>query len=186
MPRASAKIVRLFAMCCAVLLGPTAPRAAAQDTPPRTVISLPGHAAPLLLDTIGVWREVDTTPERAFAALTIIYDQLKIPVGVRDSRRRYIGNLHFTKMRSLGKSSLSEYIECGNDMTGSRADKYRVHFAVVSRIDSLGPGRSRIRSAVVAGAEDVLGSSVYPIPCGTTGRLESKITNFVVASAKSP
>ena len=158
----------------------------AQNPPQRTIISIPGHAAPVLLDTIGAPKEVGGSPARAFAALLIAYEGLRIPVKVRDTVFRYIGNLHLTKMRELGGTPLSRYIECGNDMTGARADKYRVHLAIVSRIDSLGPDRSRLRSSVVAGAEDVMGNSMYPIPCGSTGALESRIADLVSGQAKKP
>ena len=157
---------------------------AAQDPPQRTIISIPGYAAPVLLDTIGVPREIDAPAPRAFAALVLAYEALRIPVRLRDTTRRYIGNLHYVKMRELGGTAMSRYIECGNDMTGARADKYRVHLAIVSRIDSIAPGKSRLKSSVIAGAEDVMGTSIYPIPCGSTGALESRIAQLVSGQAR--
>jgi hypothetical protein len=165
-------------------LGATSTSVTAQDPPQRTIISIPGHAAPVLLDTIGVSREVASPPHRAFAALTVAYQGLRIPVKLRDTVYRYIGNLHYVKMREVGGAPLSRFIECGNDMTGARADKYRVHLAIVSRIDSLGPERSRLRSSIVAGAEDVMGNSMVPIPCGSTGALESRIAELVSGQLK--
>jgi hypothetical protein len=138
----------------------------------------------MLLDTIGIVREVAAPPQRAWAALVFVYDQLKIPVALRDTARHYLGNLHFTRMRSLAGQPLSRFVECGNDMTGSRADKYRVHLAILSRIDSLPDGRSRVRSAAVAGAEDVMGAAKEPIACGSTGALETRILDLVVMHAK--
>jgi hypothetical protein len=158
---------------------------AAQGAPPKTVVWVPGHAAPMLLDTIGVVREIPAPPHRAFAALAVVYDQLKLPVTLRDGSRRLLGNLHFIRMRNFAGQPLSRFIECGNDMTGSRADKYRVHFAILSRIDSLPDGRARIRSSVVAGAEDVMGSAKEPIACGSTGALEARIINLVIMHAKA-
>ena len=151
----------------------------------RTVISLPGHAAPILLDTMGLSRDVSGAPWRAFAALVLAYQQLRIPVSVSDSARRYLGNLHFTKMQRLGSSALSQLIDCGVGMTGPRADQYRVHLAVVSRVDSLPDGRSRLRSTVVAGAEDVQGPSKDPVKCGSTGVLESRLGDIVAMHLKS-
>ena len=159
--------------------------ARAQLVVQRTVISLPGYAAPILLDTIGLVREVPGPADQAFAALTIVYRQLQIPTSITDTTRRYIGNLHFTKMRALGKSALSTIVDCGSDMSGPRADAYRVHLAIVSRVDSIGETTSRVRSTVVAGAEDVMGSAKTPIRCGSTGALESRITSLVTAHLKS-
>jgi hypothetical protein len=155
-----------------------------QPTIGRTVISLPGYAAPIALDTMGLVKDVPASPARAFAALRVVYDELKIPVSIRDTTRHYIGNLHFTRMHNLGNKALSQIVECGSDMTGPRADRYRVHFAIMSRVDSLSPTVSRVRSAVVAGAEDVLGPSKEPISCGSSGVLESRIAELVLNLVK--
>jgi hypothetical protein len=173
-------------IAAAAVLAVAAQSSAAQEsTIRRTVISLPGHAAPILLDTIGILREVNGSPARAYAALALAYQQLRIPVGIEDESRRYIGNLHFTRMRNLGGAALSQLIDCGAGMTGPRADQYRVHFAIVSRIDSLGAGLSRLRSTVVAGAEDVQGSSKDPVKCGSSGRLEARISELVTLHLRS-
>jgi hypothetical protein len=168
-----------------VALAFSAPETSGAQDPPRTIISIPGHAAPVLLDTIGAPREVAGPPARAYAALVLAYQALRIPISMRDTARRYIGNLHYVKMRELGGTALSRYIECGRDMTGARADKYRVHLAIVSRLDSVGPEQSRLKSSVVAGAEDVMGNSMYPIPCGSTGTLEARIAELVSGQAKA-
>jgi len=168
----------------AAALGASAP--GAQQPPQRTIISIPGHAAPVLLDTIGAGKDVAAPPRRAFAALMLAFESLRIPIKLKDTVFRYVGNLHYVKMRNLGGSTLSRFIECGNDMTGPRADKYRVHLAIVSRIDSVSPDRSKVRSSIVAGAEDVMGNSSAPIPCGSTGALESRIAELVASQAKPP
>jgi hypothetical protein len=180
------RVITIAVCATAALLFADARPLDAQTPPQRTIISIPGHAAPVLLDTIGAPKEVAGSPARAFAALVIAYQGLRIPVKVQDTVFRYVGNLHLTKMRELGGTPLSRYIECGNDMTGARADKYRVHLAIVSRIDSVAPDRSRLRSSVVAGAEDVMGNSMYPIPCGSTGALEARIADLVAGQAKKP
>lgn len=146
----------------------------------RTTIQLPGYGAPVFLDTLGTWRDVPGTADSVYHVLTNVYAELMIPTDLSDATRHYVGATSLRKRGNFAGSPMSRLLECGSGMTGPNADLYRIYLAVVSRVEAVDGVRSRIRTGVVASAEDVSGPSKPPIPCGSTGSLEAKIHDLVI------
>ena len=145
----------------------------------RTVIQLPGFGAPILLDTLGTWKDVNADADRTYRTLASVYDALMIPDNLRDSTGRYVGNTALRKSRSFAGGPMSRLVECGVGMTGPNADNYRINMAIVSRVEATPDGRARLRSALVASGEDVSGPSRDVVTCGSTGTLEARIHELV-------
>jgi len=166
----------VFLMCAATMVvGPV--RA---QTTRRVVIQLPGYGAPILLDTLGTWRDVPADANDAYRALAAAYEALMIPDVMRDSVGRYVGNTAFRKMRALAGGPMSRLVECGSGMTGPNADLYRINIAIMTRVEPTGERTSRLRSALVASGEDISGPSRATVACGSTGTLEARIHELVI------
>ncbi len=146
----------------------------------RIVIQLPGFGAPIFLDTLGTWQDVFANADDVYRTLAGVYSALMIPDNLRDSVGRYVGNTAFRKSRSLAGGPMSRLVECGAGMTGPNADSYRINLAIVTRVEPVGEGKARLRSALVASGEDISGPSKELVACGSTGALEAKIHALVI------
>lgn len=85
--------------------------------------------------------------------------------------------------RTLGGVRLSRMVECGSPLGVKRADHYTITLSVATRVDSVAPGASMLRTRVQATGFDPVGNSNV-VTCATTGFLESAIADEVQARAK--
>lgn len=144
-----------------------------------TAVRLPGHPAPMSLDSGSVDVTLPASAGAAFFFARQAFFELKIPTPFADSARGYLINGRFIKLRSLAGFPLSTYMNCGAGMTGPNADAWRVTMAIAALIDATGPSTSRLRLNVLAGAESVEGVSKSAVACGTTGVLEDRILETI-------
>jgi len=142
---------------------------------PRVITTVPGFAGSITMDTAGVWRDVPASHQRAYEALITVFDALKIPLTIRDSSFHVLGNLQFSKSRSLGGMQMSRFFECGLGLTGPNADTYRITMAITLRVEPVSDDKSRVRTGLVAGAQNLQGNAYDPVRCATTGGLEALI-----------
>lgn len=80
--------------------------------------------------------------------------------------------------RELGKVRLSRIITCGSGLGLPKADNYNILLKVMTRVDSISPERSVLRTLVTAIGHDptVVGNQV---DCPSTGWLEPRLANDV-------
>ena len=144
-----------------------------------TAVRLPGHAAPMTLDSGTVEAVLPASAGAVFFAARQVFFELKIPTPMADSARGYLINGRFIKLRSLAGAPLSTFVNCGSGMTGPNADSYRVTMAIAALIDATGPNTSRLRLTVLAGAENTEGVSKAAVACATSGLLEERILSTI-------
>ena len=144
-----------------------------------TAVRLPGHSAPVPLDSGAVDTVLPASAGAVFFAARQVFFELKIPVPIADSTRGYLINGRFIKLRELAGFPLSTYLNCGSGMTGPNADSFRVTMAIAAFVDGTGPNASRLRLTVLAGAESTEGVSKSAIACGTSGLLEERILKTI-------
>lgn len=118
---------------------------------------------------------------RVWLALEAAYKGLDIPVTTQDVPAHTIGNRDFWKIRTMGSTRLSRFVDCGSGPSGSKADSYRVYFSVLSVVTAQADGKTKVETQVVPTALDVYGGSVDRLPCGSTGELERQIQEAVRA-----
>lgn len=80
--------------------------------------------------------------------------------------------------RMIGSVRLSRMLDCGSAAGSPRADSYTIALSVASRVDSVGPAATVLRTRVHASGHDVSVTS-HPVQCSTTGYLERQIANAV-------
>jgi hypothetical protein len=164
----TSSVVRAAAGCALVACGPATggvgqrgvladDRLYTSDAPPPTVTV---YEAP---------------PSRVWLALESAYKGVGIDVTTQDIAAHTIGNRDFWKMRMLGSTRLSKFVDCGSGQSGSKADQYRVSFSVLSVVTSETGGKTKVETQVVPSAVDVSGGSSDRIPCGSTGELERQL-----------
>lgn len=144
-----------------------------------SAVRLPGHPAPLALDSGTVDAILPASAGAVFFAARQVFFELKIPTPIADSARGYLINGRFIKLRSLAGSPLSTFVNCGSGMTGPNADSYRVTMAIAALIDATGPNTSRLRLTVLAGAENTEGVSKAAVACGSSGLLEERLLRTI-------
>jgi hypothetical protein len=146
---------------------------------PTIAVGLPGYVGAIRLDTGGVRRDMPGNAADVFRATRAAFDALRIPVQEFDSTRFFLYNAELIRMRTMVGNRMSELLNCGQGFTSANADVYRITMAIAAFVEPVDADRSRLRVAFAAGGRSVEGASKDPVPCATTGLLESRIEEFV-------
>lgn len=163
----------VLSLLCAVAV-PAA--AVAQE---RTVIVAPGYSYYVLLDTLGVPSAVSAPREEVFRALLSVYEALKVPLSLEDPVGFRVGNAGFRRTRSFAGRRISAWLFCGEGLTGPFADYYRVTMSLHTLVQPGPDGGSRLRTALLAAAENLSEGSRQPVACTSQGLLEDRIRAMV-------
>jgi hypothetical protein len=151
------------------------------ETPSERVIAADNQGAYRTTVTPNAKVTVPAPPSRVFEALAAVYKDFDIPIAMNDPATGRVGNPDFWKSRKLGGQSISSYLNCGDSITGAAADNYRVYISLLSAVRPDGSGGSEIETAFTATARNMEGTTADRIACGTTGRLEERIYQSVLA-----
>lgn len=155
-----------------------APVAAAQA--PIVVRALVGRTGRVLADTMGATFDVPASAAVTFALLDSVFGDLKVPTPVRDPDVLQIGNLEYVKRGSFAGRRMSAWVDCGNSMSGPRADNYRIELGLVAFVSPVGRESSIMRMAVIGTALDVGEAARPTIACFTTGALERRLHELLL------
>ena len=130
--------------------------------------------------------EIPIAPAQAWPAVKRAYQALGIDVIVDNPAMHQLGNASFFKSRSMGGHRMAEFVECGQSMTGPKADTYRIYMSLLTMVNSDGKGGSRIETTFSAAAQDVSAGATDRIPCGSSGKLEQLINESARAGIAKP
>lgn len=123
---------------------------------------------------------IPAAPSRVFDALKAVYEELGVPPGTHDPSTGRIGNTDFWKTRKFAGASMSEFLNCGESLTGTVANNYRIYISLLSVVRPDGKGASEVETAFRAQAQNMEGTSSDRIACGSTGKLEERIRKSVL------
>lgn len=121
--------------------------------------------------------------DKLWSALPAVYDSLGIPRSVLDPSSRMIGNRGLQIRRQLGGVRLSKYLDCGSAQARPSADFYDVNLSVVTQLQAIDAGNTRVVTTVDAMGRPVSFSGEY-IRCATTGEIESRISSMLDSAAR--
>jgi hypothetical protein len=121
-------------------------------------------------------------PAAVWLAVKKVYADWEIPLTVENPSAHQIGNQNFYRSRQIAGRSMSEFVDCGSGMTGSKAATYRIYISLLTDVFTDGKGGTTVQVTFVPMGQDVAGGSSDRIPCGTTGRLESFLLERVRAN----
>jgi hypothetical protein len=163
--------------CAASTTGSTA----ASGPPPR--LDQVGNGYDIRIDNGGATSAftLQAAPEAAWAALLAAYQKMGIPLSSVDATQRTVSAADVEVRRQLAGKSLSEYLDCGSNLTGLIANSYRVRLTVASALKPGPQGGSTLQTSVSASATSPQGASSAPVNCATTGRLEANLAQLVRA-----
>ena len=122
----------------------------------------------------------DTIPASLATTLRAVggtYETLEIPVTrVVDAENRL--ETRNARVSRLGGERLSRFLDCGQGISGQRADSYRVSITLLTSVHTTEDGRSRLVADFDATARprDHSGSEVY---CSSRGTLERLLVDQV-------
>lgn len=123
---------------------------------------------------------IPAAPSRVFDALKSVYEELGVPPGTHDPSTGRIGNADFWKTRKFAGESISAFLNCGESLTGTVANNYRIYMSLLSVVRPDGKGASEVETAFRAQAQNMEGTSSDRISCGSTGNLEERIRKAVL------
>jgi hypothetical protein len=121
-------------------------------------------------------------PSVVWAAAKQAYASLEIPVGIENPAMHTIGNQNFYKARTLGGESMTQFVDCGQGMTGAKAASYRIYMSLITNISGDGKGGTLVQVTFSALGQDVTEGSTDRIPCGSTGHLEQLVLDRTKAA----
>lgn len=137
-----------------------------------TVIQLPGDQP-----SRGI--EVAASPEKAWSALPLVYQELGIAGKVLDPGSRTFGLRRF-RTGQIGGRRTDEYVRCASQSMGpSAVAGYRLELSVVSRVESSPGGQAAVSTHVTGSASAIDGTSTAPVRCVSTGGLEERIARML-------
>lgn len=119
---------------------------------------------------------VSATRDAAWLALTEVFKSFDIPVSYSDPAAGEIGTINAKMMRRLGKQPLSQFLRCGEGLTGANADSYVVYFSVAGFVKPAPDDQVTVATLVTAHAIDLPNGRNDVMYCTTSGRLEEKIS----------
>lgn len=133
---------------------------------------------------VALWRDmslssdtVDRLPAVAWPALLRAYASLQVPLQGADPAKRIVATQHFRAHSRFAGAPLSQFVDCGSNITGDIANSYEITMRLGTRIDSTAAG-SVLSSALSASATAV-GSSAPPVHCSSRRTLERRLATMV-------
>jgi hypothetical protein len=129
---------------------------------------------------------IDVVPlpiERVWGALPAVYDSLQVPVTDRNEAEHRIGNQSLRARGRLGGVLLSRYFNCGSTQGGPNAETYNLQISVLTFARQESATATALATTLQATARPVTLSG-EAVQCSSTGALETRIRNMVIARAR--
>ncbi len=122
---------------------------------------------------------VNAAPDAAYAALISAYESIGIPLSDKDDARRRAGNIGYKTRRVAGKVPMRFAVDCGEDLTGPKADTYEITMSVESTVTpGETAGTSSLLTVVNASGKPVSFSGA-DVNCTTRGEIERRLQKAV-------
>jgi hypothetical protein len=121
--------------------------------------------------------------DAVWKSLPAVFDSLGIPVNSLDQSTRSFGNAGFKLTKRLGKTALSEYIDCGKTQAFQSADTYEIYLVVMLQLHSPDPAKTMIATSVQASGKPLTVRGDYT-RCSSKAELENRIVDRIRAEVK--
>ena len=179
-PLAPAGLALLLSACASA----GAPGAAAPEGLTRTMVTqATGGTADveLFVDRSASRQKVGGQPAAVLSALPLAYAEVGFEgAGPVQGRPQTVGAVVPKLRRTLGKTNLSRYLDCGRTAAGlENADVQLVRMTVTTEVKAV-DGGSEIATQVSATSTSVENSN-YPVDCSSKGVLELRIAEALTS-----
>jgi hypothetical protein len=119
------------------------------------------------------------TVAQVWSVLPSIYQDLGIPLTVKDDNRKVIGNEGWRTRRSIGRVPMQRYLDCGRSGTIENAETYSISMTIVTTVSANAGGGSVVGTIVSATGRNPITSSTQEVRCVSKGDLEIRIRDMV-------
>ena len=121
--------------------------------------------------------------DAVWKALPAVFDTLGIPINTVDPQLKAFGNSGFRLTKRLGKTPLSQYIDCGQTQSFPSADTYEVYLVAMVQLHAPEPGATQVATSVQASAKPLTVRGDY-MRCSSKGKLEERIVERLRVETK--
>ena len=120
---------------------------------------------------------VPFSPDAVWGKMTVVFEQLDIPIEHAVSDQMEIGNLRHRPRRIEGKR-MSNYLDCGTNFNGALANTHEITLSIMVRVTPTDDGGSLVTTVLDAFGEPraVSGNTIH---CESHGTLEERIPELV-------
>lgn len=173
---------RLLVMLAIVLAGCSAKPSVTQQTgAPTTVVSTGSGTVVQIEDDGELEAPLRHSPERVWALIPTIFQELGLGGSVLNESRRLYGNDKVSANRIAGQNAQT-YVRCANEASGMGSTmRYRVQMAIRTAVTDGPEGSSKLNTSITAQASPIDGSSASKLDCVSNGKLEREIRRAVNA-----
>lgn len=130
---------------------------------------------------LGQSSAIEAAPDAVYAVLVDAYQQLGIPLSYKDDARRRAGNIGFKARRQAGKVPMRFAVDCGEDVSGPKADSYEVTLSIESSVIAGEAAGTSTLGTVVSGSGRPVSVSGADVNCSSKGEIERSLQKAVRA-----
>ncbi len=121
------------------------------------------------------------TPAQVWSVLPAVYEELGIPLTVKNDAQRVIGNEGWRTRRQIGRVPMQRYLDCGRSGTIENAENYQVNISIITTVSANPGGGSVVGTILTATGRNPVTSSTQEVRCVSQGDLEIRIRDMVQA-----
>jgi hypothetical protein len=121
------------------------------------------------------------TAAQVWSVLPQVYEELGIPLTIKDDARKTIGNEGWRTRRQIGRVPMQRYIDCGRSGTIENAETYTINLSIITTVTANSGGGSVVGTIIQATGRNPVTSSTQEVRCVSMGDLEIRIRDMVQA-----
>lgn len=178
----SAVLVLATAACSGTSSGP-APATTPTVRTERVVTSSGGSG--VSVNTANVDNDIRLlstgTAAQVWSVLPQVYEELGIPLTVKNDARKLIGNEGWRTRRQIGRVPMQRYLDCGRSGTIENAETYQISMSIITTVTANAGGGSVVGTIIQATGRNPVTSSTQEVRCVSMGDLEIRIRDMVQA-----
>jgi hypothetical protein len=121
------------------------------------------------------------TVAQVWSVLPQVYEELGIPLSIKNDQQRVIGNEGWRTRRSIARVPMQRYLNCGRSGTIENAETYNINMSIITTVSANPGGGSVVGTLISATGRNPITSSSQEVTCASQGDLEIRIRDMVQA-----
>lgn len=129
------------------------------------------------------------TVAQVWSVLPAVYEELAIPLTMKNDAQRTLGNTGWRTRRSIGRIPMQRYLDCGRAGNMENAETYQISMSIITTVTANPSGGSIVGTIITATGRNPLTSSTQEVRCASLSELEIRIRDMVqqkVAAMTTP
>lgn len=119
------------------------------------------------------------TAAQVWSVLPQVYEELGIPISMKNDAQKSIGNSAWRTRRQIGRVPMQRYLDCGRSGTIENAETYSITLAITTTVSANPGGGSVVGTILQATGRNPVTSSTQDVRCVSMGDLEIRIRDMV-------